>query len=220
LPSQPLDTDAFVLQKRPAADAFQTFTFFSAREGQLTALLRVGRPVGGTSRRGSSTGTPPLNLDLFDEVALKLESSNQGRTWFIREARLIHRTEGIGRDYEALKQASRLASLVARNPPDEEGRPRIAALLRAAFDGFASGADPGVVFFKSLYCLARDEGHPVRQHWLAGLTAAQRASAERILSNPLADLETNDASRRTVARLQGSLETYLAGHTELLLSDG
>jgi hypothetical protein len=52
----------------------------------------------------------------FDEAFLSLESSNQGRTWFVREARILCRSAGIGRSYEALRAASAFAALIARNP--------------------------------------------------------------------------------------------------------
>ena len=53
-----------------------------------------------------------MPLDLFDEAALALESSNQGRTWFVKEARLVTRHPSIGASYESLLRASSLAELV------------------------------------------------------------------------------------------------------------
>ena len=65
-------------------------------------------------------------LDLFDEAALVLESSNQGRTWFVKEARLLFRHAAIGASYETLLRASALAELVARNPVLEDSRRGVA----------------------------------------------------------------------------------------------
>ena len=217
MPSQILQTEAFVLLKRPASDAFQSCNLFSPTEGVLTVLQRIPRPSRGGKSGRISSRSAMAPLDLFDEVILILESSNQGRTWFVRESRLVHRFSAISRDVERLRLACRLAVLVARNPPDEEGRPRIAALLRSALDSFVSDADPCIVFLKSLFCFARDEGHPVRQQWLAELPSASRAAAERILSTPLASQDASPTTARTVARLQGLLEAYLRGHTELVL---
>ena len=61
----PLQTDAFVLLKRPPADSFQSFNVFSAEHGALLILQRVAKKSANTS----------VALDLFDEASLDLESS-------------------------------------------------------------------------------------------------------------------------------------------------
>ena len=204
MPAQLLQTEAFVLLKQPPADSFQTFTVFSAEHGPLLALQRVAK----------KSATTTVALDLFDEVALMLESSNQGRTWFIKEARLVRRHGDIGRSYEALRQASALAALVARNPGDEASRGAVAELLRTAFAAFGAGGRPDVVFFKSLYRFARDEGYPLKEQWFPTLPSADRAAVVTLLNRPLAE---QVATVEAVARLQRRLEEYLRGHTEILL---
>jgi len=204
VPAQSLQTDAFVLLKRPAADAFQSFNLFSAEHGPLLALQRIARKSGG----------PTLALDLFDEASLMLESSNQGRTWFIQEARLITRPTDIGQSYECLRVASALATLVARNTVDEDSRAAVAELLRGAFAAFAAGVRPDIVYFKSLYRFARDEGYPLKQHWFPALPARDQREVATLLNRPLGE-QTADAP--TVARLRRRLEDYLRGHTEVLL---
>jgi hypothetical protein len=204
VPAQSLQTDAFVLLKRPPADAFQTFTLFSAEHGPLLALQRIAKKSAATS----------LALDLFDEAALMLESSNQGRTWFIKEARIVQRHGDIGRSYEALRLASALAALVARNPGDEAGRAAVAELLRTAFKAFEAGVRPDVVYFKSVYRFARDEGYPLKEQWFPTLPAADRAEVVTLLNRPLVE---QSAGAAAVMRLQRRLEEYLRGHTEVLL---
>lgn len=202
MPAQSLQADAFVLRKQPPADSFQAFTLYSAEQGTLSALQRL-------SRR-----SPDATLDLFDEASLVLESSNQGRSWFIREVRLLHRPEGIGRSYECLRLASALADLIARNPGPEDSRPAIAELLRTALAAFAAGLRPDIVYLKSLYRFARDEGYPLRQQWFPSLTEPDRAAVATLLNQPLA---AQNAAPGEVLRLQRRLEDYLRGHTEILL---
>lgn len=214
MPGRTLQTDAFVLLKRPPTDAFQGFNVFSAEHGALLVLQRVPKkkaPGAGASRPAASAH---LALDLFDEVTLLLESSNEGRTWFIKEARLDARHPTIGRSYDTLRFASALAALIARNPVHEDSRTPVAALLRTAFAAFALAARPDIVFFKSLYCFARDEGYPVKQQWIAALPPADRAGLAVLLNQPLS---AQAASVAEVARLQHRLEDYLRGHTEILL---
>ena len=87
MPGRQLQTEAFVLLKRPPTDSFQTFSLFSAEHGTLLALQRLPK----------KNAANHLALDLFDEVALSLETSNQGSTWFMKEVRLLARPTGIGR---------------------------------------------------------------------------------------------------------------------------
>ena len=165
-------------------------------------------------RVSQKSAATSVALDLFDEAALLLESSNQGRSWFLKEARLITRPTAIGRTYEGLRLASALAALIARNSVDEDSRPAVAELLRSAFSAFASDPRPDIVYFKSLYRFARDEGYPLKQQWFPTLPSADRAEVATLLNRPLSK---QVAPLDAVARLQRRLEEYLRGHTEVLL---
>ncbi len=204
MPGLPLQTDAFVLSKRPPADTFQTFNVFSAEHGALLILQRLAKKSAGTA----------VALDLFDEASLLLESSNQGRTWFVKETRLVTRHPDLGRSYETLVVASALASLVARNPVPEESRLALASLLRTALAALANGARPDIVYLKSLYCFARNEGYPLKQQWFPLLPAADRATVAPLLNRPLS---AQTAPPAVVHALQLDLENYLRGHTDILL---
>jgi hypothetical protein len=204
MPGLTLQTDAFVLLKQPPADTFQTLTVFSAEHGALLVLQRLPKK--------NSSGS--VLLDLFDEASLLLESSNQGRTWFVREPRLLMRHAGIGRSYDSLRFASTLAALAARNPGAAESHAPVAALLHTAFAAFADSPRPDLVYFKSLYRFARDEGYPVKQEWLASLPAGQRTIAAEVLNQPIA---AQTAETAAVTRLTHRLEDYLRAHTEILL---
>jgi len=201
---QPLHATGFVLLKQPPAEAFQSLTFFSSEHGGLYVLQRL-------PRQSAATTTA---LDLFDEASLRLESSNQGRTWFVKEVELIARASGIGRHYEALRGASALGALIARNPVHEDSRASVAELLRAALAAFGTGVRPDVTWFKSLYRFARDEGYPLKQQWFPTLPSADRAIVAILLNRPLAE---QAAAPAVVTRLQRRLEEYLRGHTEVLL---
>jgi hypothetical protein len=165
-------------------------------------------------RLPKKSATTAVALDLFDEVSLQLESSNQGHTWFVKEARLVTRHPGIGGSYDTLCRASQLAALIARNPVHEESRRAVGELLRSAFAAFATAARPDIVYFKSLYRFARDEGYPLKQHWFPTLPEADRAAVITLINLPLA---AQSAPPATVTALQHRLAAYLRGHTEILL---
>ena len=204
MPALQLHTEAFVLLKKPPADRFQQVTVLSASHGQLLCLRRVAVKSASTS----------VALDLFDEADLWLESSNQGRTWFVREVRVLTRHAAIGRSYDALRFASAFAAVIARNAVSEDSRERVYALVRQTFAAFATAARPDIAHLKALYCFARDEGYPVKQEWLRGLAEAERTAAAEILNQPLA---TQTAAAPVVARLAARLGDYLRGHTEILV---
>ena len=203
MPGRQLQTEAFVLLKRQPADSFQTFSLFSAEHGTLLALQRLPK----------KNAANHLALDLFDEVALSLETSNQGSTWFMKEVRLLARPTGIGRSYSTLMLASSLTALIARNPVHEDSRTAVAGLLRTALAAFAHSPRADIVFFKSLYCFARDEGYPVKQQWFPSLASAEQALAVELLNRPLA---AQTAAPESTARLTRQLETYLRNDTEIL----
>jgi hypothetical protein len=204
VPGPILTTDALVLRAWPPTDKFQGFTLFTPTHGALRIQQRIPK----------KPSAAHLALDLFDEVSFLLEGTAQGDAWFVKEARLVIRHAGIGRRYESLRQASAFAQLASRNPGSEESYPAIHALLRTAFTAFASSDRPDIVYLKSLYCFARDEGYAVKQQWFPALPSADRPLAIALINQPLATQTTPPAD---VTRLLHNLEHYLRAHTEIHL---
>lgn len=202
MPAESLQTEAFVLLKHPPSDAFQTLAVFSPEHGTMTVLQRVAKKPTATT------------LDLFDEASLLLETSNQGRTYFLKESRLITRHSEIGRSYEALRLASALSALIARNPVHEESRTGVARLLGTALDAFGKSDRPDIVYLKSFYRFARDEGYPMKEEWFLTLPASDRTAVATLLNRPLAE---QTAAPEIVARFQRRLEDYVRGHTDILV---
>jgi len=204
MPGQQLQTTAFILAKLPSgSDTFEQLTAFAAEHGILHCLRRIPQ--------GKATATP---LDLFDETELWLESSNQGRTWFIKEHRLIQRHDGIGRSYEALSAAAALGRLLGRNPVPDESREEVTGLLRTTFTALGAGGRPDIVWLKALYCLLRDEGYPVKQQWWPQLADSDRDLAAHLLNQPLA---AQTADTATVDRITRRLEDWVHAETEIKL---
>jgi len=205
VPGPSLNTDALVLRPWPPTDTFQSFSVFTPEHGALRIHQRIP---------GKKPSVTHLTLDLFDDVSLVLEGTPSGDAWFVKEARLLTRHAGIGRRYESLVLASAFAQLAARNPGSEESYPAIHALMRTAFTAFAASDRPDIVYLKSLYCFARDEGYPVKQEWFPALPAADRPLAISLINQPLA---TQTTAPVDVTRLLRSLEHYIRQHTEIHL---
>jgi hypothetical protein len=204
VPGPLLTTDALVLRPWPPTDTFQTFTVFTPGHGAIRVLQRIPK----------KPSTTHVALDLFDDLSLLLQGTPSGDAWFVKEARLLTRHAGIGRHYESLVQASAFATLAARNPGAEESRPAVHALLRTAFAAFASSDRPDIVYLKSLYCFARDEGYPVKQQWFPSLPASDRPLVVALINQPLAHQTVPPAD---VTRFLRSLEHYVRHQTEIHL---
>jgi hypothetical protein len=216
MPGQQLQTTAFVLARQPSgSDSFEQLTAFSAEHGVLVCLTRLPKSAKPTSARRTSAQPGEGRLDLFDEAELWLESSSQGRTWFIKEHRFIQRHDGIGRSYEALKTAAAFGTLLSRNPVPDESREPVAALLRSSFGALAAGGRPDIIWLKILYCLLRDEGYPVKQQWWPQLPSADRDTAAQLLNQPLA---AQTAEVPVVTRITRRLEEWVAAETEIRLT--
>lgn len=200
---QSLQTTGFVLQRPPAADRHQRVLLLSPEAGQLLCFQRI------------SSRQPAVALDLFDEVAVTLTSSNQGRTWFVGEVRVLRRFAGIGLSFAALQEASAFAALLTRNHLHEESRPAVLALLGTALQSWNDGRRADAVALKALFSFARDEGYAVKEDWAASLRGSDREHARQVLNEPLSALDAID--RDAVARLLESLRRYLRGHTDIAM---
>ncbi len=215
MPGQQLQTTAHILARLPSgSDSFEQLTAFSAEHGVLHILVRLPKSTKPAASCHRATPGSEGRLDLFDEAELWLESSNQGRTWFIKEHRFSAQRAGIGRSYETLKTAAALGTLVTRNPVPDESRAPIAELLRSSLTALAGGGRPDIVWLKALYSFLRDEGYPVKQQWWPQLPAPDRDTTAQLLNQPLAGQSAEPAD---VARITRQLEDWTRGETEIRL---
>ncbi|MDP1581030.1 MAG: hypothetical protein Q8M02_12170 [Candidatus Didemnitutus sp.] len=205
MPGQQLNTSGIIIGRQPSgSDSFEQLLAFSATDGQLHCLRRI-------PKKAAAQTTP---LDLFDEAELWLESSNQGRTWFIKEHRHSTRHPGVGRSYAAMQTAAQLALLIQRNPVSDESREPITHLLRQTLGALETGARPDLVWLKTLYCFLRDEGYPVKQHWWQQLPGDERDTAAQLLQLPSA---AQSPTADNVARITQRLTHWVATDTEIKL---
>jgi len=201
-------TEAHLLAKVPHTGDLVVLTGFSPGDGLFTALLRVSR--------NPKPDTLPAP-DLFDRVAFTLQhgrNSPGDGPWFVKEHRLLLRHAAIGRDYATLTAASKLSRIVTLNPVPQDSRAAVDALLARAFAALTRpGTRPELVYFKSLYCLGRDEGLPLKQEWLPALNAGDRKLVALALNQPA---ESAVVPVAELDRLTLSLERYLATAHDLI----
>lgn len=206
--SKTLQTEVCVLTRKAPTERSQPFGCLSTDQGCFLVWQRTAR----------GAGSGAVSMDLFDDLELLLTSANQGKTWFVQEARLLARRAGIGRNYEALRLASRFAATVEKNPVSEESRERSLALTRQALDAFAETVKtPALVYLKALFSFARNEGYPVRQEWLEQLHAGLRDAAMAFLFTPEKPGQDPEKPDPALAKLVERLENYLRSNTEILI---
>ena len=90
-----------------------------------------------------------------DEAELWLESSNQGRTWFIKEHRLLARRPGLGRSYETLQAAGIELCMAEMKDPVKDKLKRFGLLERFGEGAFFATIDAAVAGYLKV--------HPVEQ---------------------------------------------------------
>ncbi|WP_404423522.1 hypothetical protein [Nibricoccus sp. IMCC34717] len=195
-----LTTEVFVLGTHPPAEKFARLDAFSADHGTLLAYQRLSRRT--------------ATLDLFDRATVELDAAPQGEAWFVRDASVTERQEGIARSFEALRCASLFARCITANPVPAESRRQMFDLIGQALRSFASGIRPDITLFKSLFVFARDEGLPVRQQWLATLSRNDQERAQELLTKPVREQQLPPAE---VSALLRKLCDYLVNESELRL---
>ena len=204
MPSRTLHCEVLVLSRGVPRESCTPLTLLCPENGVIQAQQRRGKGAGGPA------------LDLFDSAALTLAGEDGGHLWFVREAEVRQRRQGIALRYEALQLASKLCALLVRNQLPDDGRAAIHALAGRALDAIENHpALAEMVYLKFLYRLARDEGYAVRQQWLAELHGALRDEAETLLASPLEKLASEAWAAESALKLIPRLEAFLREHTDI-----
>ena len=205
MPSPIQQTQAIVLGRKESGESYWHLNLFSAIDGPLPVLLR----------KPSAKRSPKLSIpDLFDQIDVQLQGGRQGKSYFVEDLRILKHNIELAHHYQALIHASQFAHILWRNLTHAEHFEPIHTLLLQALEAFSQGVRPEVVHLKALYLFAREEGYPVREHWIATLPAALAKDAKHALSNPPnGDQPPSDKTENLLHLLQH----YLKSHTDILI---
>ncbi|HNX04351.1 MAG TPA: hypothetical protein PKI32_02555 [Opitutales bacterium] len=171
-----LTVEGIVLTRALSAGGFDRLAVLTQERGLVHVMRRVAT--------SSKAGTVP---DLFDSASLVL-TERRADAFFLSEYTLVRRRTGIGARYGLLAAASKWAGFVAANAGELETTQKLCEISTKLLDALEEGTAPGTALFKALFLFAKSEGLPVRGEWLAGLSAAGRETAERLLSTPLGEI--------------------------------
>jgi len=193
--------NGITLSRVETGESHMRLSVFSPSQGLQLALLRKSR--------GKSAVPPP---DLFDQVELHLQIRQSSGLPFIKEHRVLQKRRGLAMQHDRFQSASDLALLYLDNGRHLLEPKPSARLLEKALASLCEGGNPQVVFFKTLFVFAKNEGHPVRESWLPALPALERASALAILGKPVEEQKNPPPALNSLLE---SLRVWLNSETEL-----
>ena len=199
--SPPHVLEGTTLSREDAGENHMRLVVFSQADGLRTVLFR--KP-----RHGKGNALP----DLFDEVELSLQRSKPPGLPFVKEHQVTAKRRELALDHKRFELASRLARLYLDNGRHLLEPESFASLLASALSSLCRGGATQVVYFKTLFVFARQEGLPVKESWLAGLKKADHSRVKRVLENPV---PAEGEEEVLPAALIDSLKDWLNGDTEL-----
>jgi recombinational DNA repair protein (RecF pathway) len=188
-----INTEGIVLSKEDSGESHRRHFILSPSEGGILCMHRSNIKNNGAT-----------NPDLFDE----------GQAFFIKDYRLIRRHTEIGTHYKSFQYACDLSNVIRKNMLHAESFHHVYNLFIKALTAFEKHKLPEVVFLKSLYLFARDEGYPVKEQWLQHLDKNLQNQAIAILSNPIESCNFSDEMALT---LIDSFKHWMIQHTDIIL---
>ncbi len=197
------ELSGIVLGVDPSGERFHRLRIFDGNLGLTSAMLRL-------PARSSKSFVRP---DLFDDLECSLSVSRSGASLpFVSEHRLLGTFREIAKNPMAFLAASEVARFYLSNGShllDPKGR---LSLLRSALDSFRRATSPKVVLLKVYFCFARDEGHPIRESWLADLPADLARQSRQCLFHPVDGAGSCSAR---IDELLDEIRKWINMHTEL-----
>jgi hypothetical protein len=151
-------------------ERFNRIHLFESEHGYICVLKRK------SSKKISSN-----NLDLFQEVEIVIQKTNDQDIGFVKEFTIIEAHTGIGKNYTAFDNASqfcRAIQLNARHMPNPQS---VFELIKLSLHSWHCKPNPDVTLFKALYRLASEDGFPVKEDWLLRLNKNEREIAKSVL---------------------------------------
>lgn len=197
---------ACLLKRSDSGESHVLLLFFVRDHG----LLRV------LSRKRTRGPAGPALPDLFEIGEATIEQRGGDKPAWLKEWLPVHQFPGIARQYRSLQAAARLARFYEANLVHMESFGEAWRLMETAMQSLSTGPHAEAVLLKVLYALARAEGYPVREQWLAQCTADSREAIREVLTRPLGQSPSEPAQITAWTR---DLERFLQGETDLIVPE-
>ena len=200
-----MELSGIILSIEQSGDRFLNAKIFSQTNGLCTVLFR-------TTGKKAGNHTPP---DLFDEVECRITPGrSNSQALFVSDYQRISTFRELAIKPAYFLAASELSRFFLMNGSHLLEPHSHFSLLQKALASFLRARDPQVVLLKLFYCFARDEGLPVRESWLAGLTKQKFDAVSEILSKPVEQVRSEPLE---LCDLLGSIKSWMNTETELIV---
>ena len=173
MPNPDLHIRGILLNQEDTGENFLRLSIF-CNEGLRRCLLRKVRKL--------SSISPP---DFFDELEITLHfSENQGLP-FVKEYQVVEKRMSISQDRACFDAAGFLARFYITNGEHLLESTRFFQILQNALGSLSAHGHAPTVLLKSLFLFSREEGLPVKESWLLGLSKDYAKIAHTVLSQPV-----------------------------------
>ncbi len=203
MPKCLLETQAIILHKENSNENFIRFDLFCPNKGKLCCLSRLTKK--------NLTNSHP---DLFDLITLQLSPAKQGNLLFLKDFQINRRHSGIPKNYSAFYYACQWTKVLLLNLSYIEHPRPLFLLTEKALHAFELSINPESAYLKTLYLFTRQEGYPIKEHWLINLPDNLLNTAISVLQSPL-NLQTLPSD--VVEKLIDHLHLWITQHTNILL---
>ena len=194
--------EGLVVGREEMAEGHRDLSLFSVERGLLRCRLRL------------PSNKPSIIPDLFSEVEAVVNPLSGNHLFYLGEWRVTRARPVIGTHYRRLEAAGALARLILLNARWLDTFDCFHTLTRNALDSLNGEAAPEAVRLKAFYLMVQSEGYPVKESWLAGWEASDRASLDLFLSRPVAFCE---APLGNLMRWRHDLERWIVAETDFSL---
>lgn len=197
-----LVSQIIVLTKRERGEKFWLLEALSPEKGCLSFLVRK------TSKAGKTT-IP----DLFDFAEVRLKAKGEEDFYFLTEYHLVQRGQKIAQHYQNFHWAMRFALLLSRNAQHLTHPEVVFNMMKKSIQAWMDFELAEIIYLKSVFVFAKNEGFAVQQGWLGSLSHAQKETVETLLYTPLREMEKEESTSALIELL----ERWLVRHCEFII---
>jgi hypothetical protein len=158
----------------------------------------------------SSKLPPP---DLFDDIqCLTHPKQSEQSIPFARDFERVHSYRELTAHPAHFLTAGKIACFYLLNGSHLLDPAPQLTLLRTSLGSLMRASFPKVVLLKLYFCFTRNEGLPVRESWLSGLSGDLREEAREVLQRPVKEV---GVEKERIQDLLHSLQIWMNTETEL-----
>lgn len=188
-----------ILNKTSSGESLFRLSVFSAEYGLLRLLSRP--------KLRDRQGLP----DLFETGRLLASRSRNNSPWFLAEWHTLHEHRNLAKSYPTLQWATRFSRFLDLNLEHAENYEQWWNTSLKVLSAMETAPEPGLLYFKALFVIGRNEGYPLKESWLSSLRHPLNAQAKKALASEPESIQ----NMPHLESLVHNLEIFLHSETPL-----